>query len=1167
VPDFVHLHLHTQYSLLDGAITIDALVAKAKALGMPAVAITDHGNLFGGIEFYQAALKKGIKPILGCEIYIQSEGSRFEKKVRQGREPYHHLTLLAQDLEGYRNLCKIITSGYLEGFYYKPRTDKEFLRAHSKGLIALSGCLSGEMAEAAMSGGVAGARRVADDFRKIFEDRFYLEVQGSSLPEQKRLNGILFELSQELSIPAVATNDCHYLNKEDAPMHEALLCIQTGKTLQDEDRMRFSTDEFYMHSSGEMAALFQERPEVVQASVAVADRCNLELDFKTYYFPKFEPPAEYKDKTLDDYLEEEGWKGFEARWAFIKTTLKDEDPAAARERYETRLKGELTMIRRMGFSGYFLIVADFINYAKNQGIPVGPGRGSAAGSLVAYCLKITDIDPLPYDLLFERFLNPERVSMPDMDIDFCMNQRERVIAYVQEKYGNVSQIITFGKMKAKAVIRDVGRVMNMAYKDVDKIAKLVPITLNITLEEALKVEPRLRELEEKDPQVKQLLKIGRALEGLTRHASTHAAGIVISDQPLVNFMPLYKGNNDEIVAQYDMKAIEKVGLIKFDFLGLKTLTVIDDTLKMIEKTRGVTIKINEIPLDDAEVYKDLSTGDTTGIFQLESSGMRELIIKMKPTAFPDLIALVALYRPGPLGSGMVDEFINRKHGKVPVKFELPVLEGILKETYGIIVYQEQVMQIASAMAGFSLGDADLLRRAMGKKKADEMAEQRGKFLAGCEKNKIAPKKSEKIFDLMAKFAEYGFNKSHSAAYALVSYQTAYLKTHYPTEYMAALLTHDMGNADKVLQFLQDAREHKIQILPPDINQSSSAFTVVGEKEIRFGLAAVKNVGEAAIESVIEARERVGGFKSFGQFCREIDGRRVNRRVVESLVKCGAFDGLGLARARLFAAIADQMERAARSQREKATGQSGLFENAETADADKDVLPEVPEWDRREKLSYEKESLGFYITGHPLTDYVDELKKRSPLDTEALRNFTEEDSGKNVSLGGVVSALRETVTKKGDRMGFVTLEDLKGTLPVVVFSELYGRTHTVLKSEEPIFIRGTVDVEEESVKVIAREIVRLKDLMALNPAFYAVPQNGQKEVHFHLPAGRITRDQLETLKSLLSRHRGEIPAFIHLNDSSKGETILVLPEGLKVNPSNDMIREVDGLFGSPVTILH
>jgi len=1162
-PKFVHLHLHTQYSLLDGAITIDALLAKAKALDMPAVAITDHGNLFGGIEFFQAAKKKGIKPILGCEIYIQSDGSRFEKKLRKGHEPYHHLTLLAQDHEGYQNLCKIITSGYLEGFYYKPRTDKEFLKAHAKGIIALSGCLSGEMAEAALSGGVARARQVAEEFQTVFGDRFYLEVQGSSLPDQKRLNDVLFDLSKDFSIPMVATNDCHYLNKEDAPMHEALLCIQTGKTLQDEDRMRFSTDEFYMHSPAEMAALFPGRLDVVEASLGIAERCNLELDFKTYYFPKFEPPLEHKEKTLDDYLEEKTWKGFEERWAFTKTTLKEEDHAATKTKYEERIRGELEMIRKMGFSGYFLIVADFINYAKTHDIPVGPGRGSAAGSLVAFSLKITDIDPIPYNLLFERFLNPERVSMPDMDIDFCMNQREKVIQYVQRKYGNVSQIITFGKMKAKAVIRDVGRVMNMAYKDVDRIAKLVPNTLNITLEDALKAEPQLRDLEAKDPQVKQLLKIGRALEGLTRHASTHAAGIVMSDQPLVNFMPLYKGNNDEIVAQYDMKAIEKIGLIKFDFLGLKTLTVIDDTLKMIERTRGIKIKINEIPLDDAQVYKDLSTGDTTGIFQLESSGMRELVIKMKPTVFPDLIALVALYRPGPLGSGMVDEFINRKHGKVPVKFELPVLEGILQETYGIIVYQEQVMQIASAMAGFSLGDADILRRIMGKKKADEMTEQRGKFLEGCEARKINPKKAEKIFDLMAKFAEYGFNKSHSAAYAFVSYQTAYLKTHYPTEYTAALLTHDMGNTDKVLQFIQDAREHKIEILPPDINESSSAFTVVGERQIRFGMAAVKNVGEAAIESVIEARKKIGGFKTFGQFCREIDGRKVNRRVVESLVKCGAFDGLGVARARLFAAIENEMEKAARIQREKATGQSGLFNLGGGGEAAGDVLPEAPEWPQKEKLSFEKESLGFYITGHPLSDFAEELKKRSSLDTEALRNYTPEDSEKTVSIGGIVSALRETVTKKGDRMGFVTLEDLKGTVPVIVFSELYGRTHGLLKTDEPLFVRGVVDVEEENVKIIAREIVRLKDLTAANPIFYA----DKREVHFHLPEGRITRAQLERLRSLLARHRGESAAFVHLKDSQKGETILVLPEGLKVNPSSDLIREVDGLFGSPVTILN
>lgn len=1120
---------------------------------MPAVAMTDHGNLFGAIEFYQQAVKSGLQPILGCEVYIQSEGSRFEKKTRRGHEPYHHLTLLAMNLEGYRNLCKLITIGHLEGFYYKPRIDKEVLRAHKAGMIALSGCLSGELADRALTEGVAGARRIAEEFQKIFEDRFYLEVQGNSLADQKRLNDVIFQLSPELSIPVVATNDCHYLHRQDAPAHEALLCIQTGKTLQDEDRMKFSSDEFFFRSPDEMKELFLDHPEAIGQTTEIASRCHLELDFKTYYFPKFEPPVE---KTLDQYLEEEAWKGLEVRWAYIQTTLEGRDPAEERRKYEDRLRYELGMIHRMGFSGYFLIVADFINYAKSQHIPVGPGRGSAAGSLVAYCLKITDLDPLPYHLLFERFLNPERISMPDMDIDFCMNRRDEVIKYVQEKYGNVGQIITFGKMKAKAVVRDVGRVMNLPYGEVDKIAKLIPNTINITLDEARKQEPRLNEMAEKDERVGKLLTLARSLEGLTRHASTHAAGVVISDQPLVNFMPLYRGQHDEIVSQYDMKAIEKIGLIKFDFLGLKTLTVIDQALKIIKRTRETDIPINEIPFDDAEVYKSLSTGDTMGIFQLESSGMRELIIKMKPSVFPDLVALVALYRPGPLGSGMVDEFINRKHGRIPVKYELPALESILRETYGVIVYQEQVMQIASALADFTLGDADLLRRAMGKKKPEEMATQREKFLKGCEKKKIPLKKSEKIFDLMAKFAEYGFNKSHSAAYALISYQTAYLKTHFTVEYMASLLTHEMGNTDKVVAYIYDARQHGISVLPPDINESFSGFSVVSRTEIRFGLAAVKNVGEAAIDSIIEARRSVGTFKTFEHFAEAIDLRKVNRRVLESLIKCGAFDSLGVGRATALARIDSVLEAAARTQKLKELGQASLFGEMPFGTVSQ---AEVPEWSSRERLSFERESLGFYITGHPLTDFEAALHERTPHDTQTLQTLPD---GADVSFGGVAAAVREVITKKGDRMGFVTVEDLKGTVEAVVFSDLYRQCQAFLKADEPILIRGNIDGgEEEASKVIARQVIPLRHLVSGES-----PRASTREVHFHLSRHAVTREQLERLKSLLQGHRGRIPAYLHLNNTEGAETVLALPDSCQVEPTADLIRDVDALFGSPVTML-
>ncbi len=1146
---FVHLHLHTQYSLLDGAIRLDALCQRAKEYHMPAVAMTDHGNMFGAVEFYQKAVKEGIRPILGCEVYIQSNGSRFDKHVRRGQEPYHHLILLVANKIGYQNLCRLISAGYLEGFYYKPRIDKEILRAHSEGLIVLSGCLSGEMAEAALSGGLPQARKVAEEFRQIFGDRFYLEVQENGIPEQNRVNDVLVDLSQSLSIPLVATNDCHYLNKEEAHAHEALLCIQTGKTLQDENRMKFHGDGYDMKSSEEIARLFARYPQAVRQTLEVAGRCQFDFDFKTYHFPKFAPP---EGKTLSQFLEEKVWSGLDERWAFISKHLTPETQGSERTRYEDRIRHELMMVQKMGFEGYFLIVADFINYAKQQGIPVGPGRGSAAGSLVAYCLKITDLDPMPYNLIFERFLNPERISMPDMDIDFCMNRRDEVIKYVQEKYGNVGQIITFGKMKAKAVVRDVGRVMGLPYGDVDRIAKLIPNALNITLEEALKLEPKLKELQEQDAKVRELLVMARALEGLNRHASTHAAGVVISDKPLVDFMPLYKGQKDEVVSQYDMKAVEKIGLIKFDFLGLKTLTVIDQALKIIKRTRGLELNINEVPLDDPKVYQSLSQADTTGVFQLESSGMRELVVKLKPSVFPDLIALVALYRPGPLGSGMVDDFINRKHGKVKVKYELPVLEPILRDTYGVIVYQEQVMQIASLLANFSLGDADLLRRAMGKKDLKEMAQQKDSFLKGAEANRVAVAKAEKIFDLMAKFAEYGFNKSHSAAYALISYQTAFLKTHYTVEFLASLLTHEVQNTDKVMIFINDCREHKIEILPPDINQSFVGFSVVGESQIRFGLAAVKNVGEAAIEAILEARKE-RPFDSFVEFCERVDARKVNRRVIESLIKCGAFDATGIHRAQAFTILDEAMEEGAKRQRDLASGQANLFALLpETKQVIK--IPERAEWPSREKLAFEKEALGFYISGHPLEEYEEELKQKTNSDMISVKEAVDDQ---DVTLGGVVTGMRELITKNGDRMAFVTFEDRKGFISVVVFSDLYKKASALLKSDAPLLIRGSISSEEEGNKLIAREVVVLRA---------SADRLAQREVHFRLMSAQVTREQLERLRHLLGFHRGLSRAYIHMIRSEQEETVLALPEDLAVEPSDQLIQEVNHLFGSPVTIL-
>ncbi len=919
---FVHLHLHSQYSLLDGAIKIADLIQRARDYRMPALAITDHGNMFGAIEFYLKAREAGIKPIIGCEVYV-APGSRFDKaNARGSSEASYHFILLCQNLTGYRNLCHLLSAGYREGFYYKPRIDWKLLAERNEGLIALTACLGGEIPTLIRLGRFDEARERTAAMAKIFDHgRLYLELQENHIPEQTPVNKGLIALSEELHLPLVATNDCHYLTREDAFAHEVLLCIQTGKTMDDPNRMRFQNNEFYVKTPAEMAELFKHVPQALANTVQIAERCNLELDFKTYHFPQYEKPS---GKSLDEVLEEMARAGLERRLGEIRKVRPDFS-ATSTQGYAERLELELTCIKQMGFPGYLLIVADFINWAKDHDIPVGPGRGSAAGSLVAYALRITDIDPMPYHLLFERFLNPERVSMPDIDVDFCIYGREKVIEYVREKYGsdNVAQIITFGTMQAKGVIRDVGRALNMPYGEVDKIAKLVPTVLNITLKDALQQEPKLRELVEKDPKVKELFSIALALEGLTRHASTHAAGVVVTPRPLPEYLPLYTDpKSGGQVTQYAMSYVEKIGLVKFDFLGLKNLTVIDNAVKLIRADKAPDLDTATLPYDDAEAYQLLQAGNTTGVFQLESSGMKELLVKLKPSCFEDIIAVCALYRPGPLGSGMVDDFIQRKHGKKKITYDFPQLEPILKDTYGVIVYQEQVMQIAQVLGGYSLGGADLLRRAMGKKKPEEMAKQKEIFLDGAKKNKLEPKKAEAVFDLMAKFAEYGFNKSHSAAYALIAYQTAYLKAHYPVEFMAALLTEDMENTDKVIKNISEVRAMGIEVLPPDINASNSSFAV-HDRSIRFGLGAVKGVGAAALESIIDVRQEKK-FHSLHDFCERVDLRKVNKKVVEALVKCGAFDSLNGHRAQYMAVLEEAMEMGQKMQREKAAGQESLF---------------------------------------------------------------------------------------------------------------------------------------------------------------------------------------------------------------------------------------------------
>jgi DNA polymerase-3 subunit alpha len=1141
---FIHLHLHTQFSLLDGAIRLDELFQKAREYAMPALAVTDHGSMFGTIEFYQQALRNGIKPIIGCEVYV-APGSRHEKVPKGIAEASTHLILLAENFTGYQNLMRLVTAGYLEGFYYRPRVDKELLRGHHEGLIALSACLHGEVPLYLTRDQPEKAREAAEELRSIFPDRrFFLELQENHIPEQKKVNAGLLKIARELSLPLVATNDCHYLRREDAFAHEVLLCIQTGKTLRNPDRMKFSTDEFYFRSPEEMAALFAHCPESLQNTLEIAERCNVELQLNQPQFPRFPVP---EGETLDSLLEKEAQGGLEKR--LQEAPVRGQGRNLSGEFYFQRLQKELGMIKKMGFSGYFLIVADFIHYAKEKSIPVGPGRGSGAGSLVAYSLGITEIDPLANGLLFERFLNPERISPPDIDIDFCIQGRDEVIRYVANRYGadRVAQIITFGKMQARAVIRDVGRALDMPYGEVDRIAKMIPNTLNISLEEALHQEPRLRELGKSNPEVQKLLSLARALEGLPRHASTHAAGVVISNGPLVERVPLYRGQQDEIITQYAMKDIEKIGLIKFDFLGLKTLTMIQDVLKRVPSSRGEELDIRKVPLDDRKTYELLSAGDTSGVFQLESSGMRDLVMRLLPERFEDLVALLALYRPGPLKSGMVDDFIRRKQGKVPIVYEVPDLQEILEETYGVIVYQEQVMKIATKLANFSLAGADILRRAMGKKNADEMATQKKNFIEGARGRGIAIKKAEKLFDLMAKFAEYGFNKSHSAAYALIAYQTAYLKAHYPVEFMAALLSSEMGDSDKILRHLAECREKRIEVLPPDANESHSDFTVRGGR-IRFGLAAVKNVGLAAIQSILVAREEKGEFSSLADFSLKVDLRKVNKRVIESLIKCGAFDGVGASRAQLLAGLEGAMDWAQGVEKARTNRQIRMFGGLPAGGGNGDpALPDVPEWPESQRLAAEKETLGFYLTGHPLTSHAPILGRFANSDT---RRIQETADGQEVILGGVVNSLKEINTKKGDRMAFVTLEDLSGTVEVIVFSDLYKNSSFLLKGEGPVFIKGKVDAGEESVKIIASEILPFEQAIA----------KLSTQVHLHIRSEGLGRDDLIAMKEIFVDCRGKCPAYLHLILPEEREAVISLGEEWRLESTDQLIQRMRDLLG-------
>jgi len=997
VPPFVHLHVHTQYSLLDGAIRIDALLKRAIDFGMDSVAITDHGTMFGVLEFFEKAGKAGVKPIIGCEFYVAPR--TLTDKTVLDNKGLSHLVILAENSEGYRNLCKLATIAQLKGFYHKPRIDKNVLREHSKGLVGLSACLHGEIPRLIGENRLDGADEAAQTYLNIFgEGNFFLEVQNNGLPVQEKVNNVLLEMSERLSIPLVATNDCHYLDKEDARAHEILLCVQTGKTIYDPDHFRFGTDQLYFKSREDMHNYFKRYPGAIENTVSIAKRCNVDFDFKTYHFPKFETPS---GQTAEEFFEQKAWEGYNQK---IKC-VKEKNPEIDESQYKERIKSEISTINSMGFPGYFLIVADFILYAKKHNVPVGPGRGSVAGSLVAYSLGITDLDPIQHGLIFERFLNPGRKSMPDIDVDFCINGREEIFRYVVKKYGGadyVAQIITFGKLKTRAVIRDVGRALDIPLNEVDAIAKMVPDVLNISLDNALKQEPRLRSIAEEKPEINDLLKVCRVLEGLPRHASTHAAGVVVSDKPLVEYLPLYKGKKGEVLTQFDMKCVEKIGLVKFDFLGLRNLTVIANTLSLIAKQGDTPPDLININLDDPDTYRLLVSGDTIGVFQLESSGMKDLLVRLKPECFDDVIALVALYRPGPMESGMIDDYVKRKHGEKDVVYLLPELEPILKETYGVIVYQEQVMRIAASVADYSMSDADDLRKAMGKKKPAIMARQRLRFIRGATERGIQSQKAKKLFDLIEKFGGYGFNKSHSAAYALIAYQTAFLKAHFPVEFMASLLTGEINSIDGVVKYIAECRHHGIKVLPPDINESDKEFTVIGSK-IRFGLVAVKNVGEGAIEVIIDARKE-GRFSSLFDFCERVDLKKANKRVVESLIKCGAFDSTGANRSQMMVSLENAIDYGQRVQKEKADPQMGLFDiGAAKQNINLPQMSGIDEWDEKQLLTFEKEALGFYITGHPLTRFEDLLDKFTNANTISLK---EKNDGEIVRIGGILLILRQ-----------------------------------------------------------------------------------------------------------------------------------------------------------------
>ena len=1152
--NFIHLHVHSEYSLLDGASRISELIERACQYNMPALALTDHGVMYGIIEFYTQAKKAGIKPIIGCEVYLAPK-SRWDKQLERGKneENFYHLTLLAENNQGYQNLMRLVSLGFLEGFYYKPRVDKELLRKFRQGIIALSGCIAGEIPKYIITDRMERAKKALEEYVDIFgKNNFFLELQDSGIPVQKKVNEVLLKLSGEYDIPVVATNDVHYLNREDSKAHDALLCIQTGSTINDADRMKFPTDEYYFKSFDQMKELFKESPDAIKNTSLIADRCNVNLKFNMNLIPSFEVPG---NLSADEYLKKLCYENVNKRYE------------AVTQEVDKRICRELEVIKKMGFSEYFLIVWDFVKFAKSNNIRVGPGRGSAAGSIVSYLLGITDIEPLRYGLLFERFLNEERKSMPDIDIDFCYEKRDEVIKYVTDKYGEkrVAQLITFGTMAARQAIRDAGRVMEVPYAEVDRIAKMIPAELNVTIKNSLKMVPDLREVYENDKKISEVINTAISLEGISRQDSIHAAGVVISSEDLYNYTPIQKGNEGDIVTQYKMEDIQKIGLLKIDFLGLKTLSLIDKTLFLIKKTKNIDLDINDIDLNDQKTFNILSEGECLGVFQLESSGMRELVINLKPNKFEDLIALLALYRPGPLQSGMVNDFVENKNKRREIKYLHPSLKKILESTYGIILYQEQVMGIASELSGFSMSEADILRGAISKKKRHLLSKQKSKFIEGAVKKGIDEKIALKIFELVNHFAEYGFNKSHSTAYAMISYQTAYLKANYPVEFMAALLSIRMGSQEKVAQYVNETRRMNITVLPPDINGSYADFTVTGNS-IRFGLSAIKNVGTNVIECIEKERKSGGRFKNFIDFCQRVDSNVLNKKTIESLIKSGTFDSLGQSRKHLLENYEKIIEETLKVRRDRDIGQFSLFD-ASGSNSEKVLLNGVynsekqfEEFSKKELLNYEKEMLGLYISGHPLFEYKDSFSRLTPL--ESLESVEDKST---LAVGGIITKVKTIYTKRDQQMCFIELEDIGDSTEVIVFPKVLEMHREIIAEDRIVEIVGRLDKKEDQIKIIANEIKELKKGTKKSGDQNELIRDGEEKVVFMVRKEDLSESFINRFYDILRKHPGfdEIEFKVTDENGKNVERIYRLPSNFRINLNQSLKEDLRNIFKNKI----